>query len=334
MADTKIRAALLHLGSNMWGKKGRVNKSKKDVEDFIYRDKMFCQKHVWEKVTEILPKLQFNTLFIDIGEGVRLDSHPELAIEGSWTKDELRKDLERLRALGLNPVPKFNFSPGHSAWMGDWAYRIGTPEFDVFCKDIIEETIELFDTPEFFHIGLEEEDYNAQKNNYIAVVRTPYKKTEDTKYLLKIIIDKGVRPVIWMDEDTLENFGGVEDFEKNMPKEVLLATWNYSMVRDFDNIEDCCPYAKSLHKFASLGYDIMPTTSTWCWHLNSKEVMTFCKKHVNLDNIAGFMTASWMLTCENKFLQLVNDAYTFYTAYRDVFGTLPETDMKPWDLLK
>lgn len=333
MADTKIRAALLHLGSNMWRKKGFESSSKKDVEDFIYRDSMYCQKHVWEKVTGILSKLEFNTLFIDIGEGVLFDSHPEIAIPGAWTKAELSKEIARLRSIGLDPCPKFNFSPGHSAWMGDWAYRIGTPEFYEFCKDIIEETIDIFGKPTFFHIGMEEEDYNAQKNNYIAVVRCPRKKTEDTKYLMDIIIRRGVRPVIWMDIDTLNNFGGPEYFADNMPRETLLMPWGYGIIRDVENLEDACDHAKHMMEIAKLGYDMVPTTSTWCWHLNSKETMIFCKKHLPDEVIAGYMTASWMLTRENKFFQLVNDAYTFYTAYRDVYGTLPETDRMPWDII-
>lgn len=32
------------------------------------------------------------------------------------------------------------------------------------------------------------------------------------------------------------------------------------------------------------------------------------------------MTASWMLTIEKKYYALLNDAYTFYHARRDVFG--------------
>ncbi|MBQ8893710.1 MAG: hypothetical protein IJ043_04800 [Clostridia bacterium] len=327
----KIRAVLLHLGSNMWRKKGYQSPAKKDVEDFIYRDEMFCQKEVWTRITSLLPKMGFNTLVIDLGEGVRLDSHPELAVPGSWSKQEMQEELARLRRLGLNPIPKFNFSPGHSAWMGDWAYRIGTPEFDGFCKDLIEETIDLFDTPDFFHIGLEEEDYHSQKNNYIAVVRCPEKKTRDTKYLFDIIMNRGVRPAIWMDLQTLENFGGPENIRDNMPQEVLFFTWNYDIHRDMPTLEQADDYIRLIHQLAALDYDVVPTTSTWCWHLNTKEVMTACKKFVPAERIAGFMTASWMLTRENKFFQLLNDAYTFHTAYRDVFG-LENADFKPWEL--
>ncbi len=326
MSDNKIRAALLHLGSNMWRKKGFDGPPVKDVEDFVYREEMFCQKEVWIRVTNILAKLEFNTVVIDIGEGVRLDSHPEIATKGAWSKDELREELARLRSIGLDPIPKFNFSPGHSAWMGDWAYRIGTPEFDVFCKDIVEETIELFDKPTFFHIGQEEEKPTVQ-NNYISIARCKKKKAQDIRFLFDIIMKHGIRPAAWMDPDVFETLDG------DVPHEVLFFTWNYGIHRDVETLEETSDYIKLIHKYASLGYDVIPTTSSWSWHLNSKEVIKACHKHVPDERIAGYMTASWRLTRENKFFSLIDDAYTFYTAYRDVYGTLPETDRKPWELL-
>ena len=326
MSDNKIRAFFIQLGSNIDRKKGFDGPPVKDEEDCIFREEMYCQKEVWTRVTSLLPKLGFNTLVIDLAEGVRLDSHPEIATKGAWTKDELREELARLRSIGLDPIPKFNFSPGHSAWMGDWAYRFGTPEFDVFCREIVEETIELFDTPPFFHIG-EEEESAAVQHNTIAITRCPKKKAEDVRFLFDVIMNKGVRPAAWMDPDVFEALEG------DVPKEVLFFTWNYDAHRDVDTLAEAKPYIQMIHRYATLGYDVVPTVSTWSWHLNAKEVMKACKKHVPEERIAGYMTASWMLTRENKFFSLVNDAYTFYAAYRDVFGTLPVTDCKPWELI-
>ena len=325
MTDKKIRAALLQLGSNIGRKKGYDGPPVKDEEDCIYREEMYCQKEVWTRVTNVLAKLAFNTVIIDIAEGVRLDSHPEIATKGAWSKEELREEIFRLRALGLDPIPKFNFSPAHSAWMGDWAYRFGTPEFDVFCKDIIEETIDLFDTPTFFHIG-EEEESAALQHNYISITRCPKKKAEDVRFLFDVILKKGVRPAIWMDPDVFEALEG------DVPREVLFFTWNYGMQREVEMLEQTSDYMKMIHRYATLGYDVVPTVSTWSWHLNAKEIMKACKKHVPQERIAGYTTASWMLLRENKYFALVNDAYTFYAAYRDVFGTLPDTDKKPWEL--
>ena len=315
-----IRAYLIHLGSNMWKKKDCVPTHIRHEEDAgaTYHRTMACQKDVWKKVTDFLPSCGINTLVIDMGEGVRLDSHPELAIPGSWSKEEFREELARLRAIGLTPIPKFNFSCGHNAWMQDYAYMVGTKTYYDVCRDVIEETIELFDTPAYFHLGLEEEDYGSQKTNYIAVVRTPAKKTEDALYLFDICRAHGVRPWIWAD---FESFGGPEEFAKKVGKDVLISTWYYGMIRDGTPREALHSAVKMINTAADLGYDVIPTSSTWSWHLNSKDTMMYCRDHADMSRIAGFMTASWLLTIEKKYYALLNDAYTFYHAYNDIFGS-------------
>ena len=130
MANKKMWAFMIQLGNNMWDKKDRQRDYNKDEEDSIYRDFLYTDKAIWDEITAFLPTCGINTLLIDIGEGVRLDSHPELAVEGSWTKEEFRKELQRLRSLGLTPIPKYNFSCGHSAWLQEYAYMVGTETYD------------------------------------------------------------------------------------------------------------------------------------------------------------------------------------------------------------
>jgi len=313
----RIWAFLIHLGSNMWSKKERVQPFVRHEEDFTYKDKMFCQKEIFRKVTEFLPSCGINTLVIDIGEGVRLNSHPEIATEGAWSREELREELARLRSIGLTPIPKFNFSCAHSAWMQDYAYMVGTKTYDNFCRDVIEETIELFDVPPYFHLGLEEEDYESQKTNHIAIVRTPHKKMQDALRLFDICLSHGVRPWIWAD---FESFGGPEAFAERVPREVMLSTWYYGMLRDGTPSEKLPRAVQMIDIGTSLGYDVIPTSSTWSWHLNSKDTMMYCRDRIPPEHIKGFMTASWMLTIEKKYYALLNDAYTFYHARRDIFG--------------
>lgn len=315
--DQKIWAYLIHLGSNMWTKKEKTLTGIRHEEDFTYKDRMFCQKDVWRDVTEFLPTCGINTLVIDIGEGLRLDSHPEIAIEGAWTKEEMQKELIRLRELGLTPIPKFNFSCGHDAWMGEYAYMVGTKKYYDFCRDIIEETIELFDIPPFFHLGLEEEDYEAQEKNYIAVVRTPPKKTEDALFLFDICLSKGVRPWIWAD---FQSYGGVKIFAERIPKDAMVSTWAYGMIRDGYSMEQYGEDVRMMKQVEELGYELIPACSTWSWHLNAKDTMLFCKKQISESCLAGFMMAPWMLTIEKKYYAHLNAAYTFYHARNDIFG--------------
>ena len=76
----------------------------------------------------------------------RLDITPPLgvAIPGAWSKDKLKAELDRLRGIGLTPLPKLNFSACHDIWMKDYSRMLSTKPYYEFCKDIITEVAELF----------------------------------------------------------------------------------------------------------------------------------------------------------------------------------------------
>lgn len=319
MENKKIWAFMIQLGNNMWDKKGRQYDCIKDEEESIYRDFLYTDKAIWDEITAFLPSCGFNTLLIDIGEAIRLDSHPELAVEGSWTKEEMRAELARLRSLGLTPIPKYNFSCGHSAWLQDYAYMVGTQKYYDVCRDIIEEVIELFDTPPFFHLGLEEEDFANQRSQPVAVIRSPSKKIRDAHFLFDICRSHGVRPWIWCNYTCVEGYGGEEAFREAIDKDVLISNWYYGNVPS-----DPVAYSqnKSLYLYQKLGewgYDQVPTSSTYGYHLSTKLTMKFFKSAVNMNTTMGFMTCPWLATMPKYKYMLLNDAFVFGKAKEAVF---------------
>ena len=323
MENNKIWAFMIQLGNNMWDKKGRQYDCIKDDEESIYRDFLYTDKSIWDEITAFLPTCGINTLLIDIGEAIRLDSHPELAVEGSWTKEEMRTELARLRSLGLTPIPKYNFSCGHSAWLQDYAYMVGTQKYYDVCKDIIEEVIELFDTPPFFHLGLEEEDYTNQRSQPVAVIRSPSKKIRDAHFLFDICRSHGVRPWIWCNYACVEGYGGEEAFREAIDKDVLISNWYYGTVPS-----DPVAYSqnKSLYLYQKLGewgYDQVPTSSTYGYHLSTKLTMKFFKSAVNMDTTMGFMTCPWLATMPKYKYMLLNDGFVFGKAKESVFPEEP-----------
>ena len=127
--------------------------------DTIHRETQTLRLQ-WDKYDELmkaLPSYGFNSVLIDLGNSVKYETHPEISQKEALTKDELKKKLDELRALGLTPIPKLNFSCGHNPWMRKYKYMVGTDEYYQFCDDLIDEVTELFDYPEYFHLGLDEE---------------------------------------------------------------------------------------------------------------------------------------------------------------------------------
>ena len=63
--------------------------------------------------TQRMQKVRMNMVVIDLGEAIQYQSHPELAVKGTRPVEKFRKELARLRAMGLEPIPKLNFSTTH-----------------------------------------------------------------------------------------------------------------------------------------------------------------------------------------------------------------------------
>ena len=83
-----IWALLLHLGYRMWGDE------KKDAK---LPDRLFCDDATWRRVIDRMAEVGMNTVVVDVGEGIVLPSHPELAVKGSWTPEKMVK--EKILAL-------------------------------------------------------------------------------------------------------------------------------------------------------------------------------------------------------------------------------------------
>ena len=312
-----IKAALLHLSNNMWQKKGAVNYGHKHFADFGWSDTLKCDKKTWTDITNYMVQSGFNTIVIDLGDGVIFDSHPEIAIDGAWTKTELKAELERLRKIGLTPIPKFNFSNGHSAWLHDYAYTVGTDIYDKVCCDLINEVIDLFDTPEFFHLGMEEEDYGSQAGQPVAIIRSPENKTRDCLMMCNVCREKGVRPWIWIDDYTIEAFGGYDEFSKNFDKDLLISTFYYGSIYVDDYNHKAIQF---MQKISDMGYEQIPTGSTWSWHLNMKNIIRAGKYKLENPKISGYMMASWMLTIPEKYYAHLDSFDNFKYAFEDIYG--------------
>jgi hypothetical protein len=183
----------------------------------------------------------------------------------------------------------------------------------------VEEVITLFDTPEFFHLGLEEEDYANQRSQPVAVIRNPAKKIQDATALFDICRSHGVRPWIWCNYVCIDGYGGEEAFRAAIPKDVLISNWFYGFVPS-----DPTTYGENQSlalytKLGQWGYEQMPTSSTYGSHLSSKMTMKYFRDYVDPNSPAGFMTAPWYATMPKHKYALLNDAFKFGKAKEAVF---------------
>jgi len=271
----QIKGYLIHLGSSMWAER---------------YEQMQCEDAEWRLLTDRIAASGCNLLLIDLGEGVRYESHPEIAAKDAWSVEKLRAELKRLRGLGLEPIPKLNFSTAHDAWLGDYERQVSTPEYYRVCEDLIRETARLFDTPRFFHFGFDEEDLWCQTGFEYTTIRNGELWWHDLEWLVKTIEKAGMRPWMWSDFIWEHR----DEFLKRMPRSVLQSNWYYDDL--FDSRAFRWPRVMNYLDLDRAGFDQVPTCSNFVCDANVKGTVDFCRKNLTPDRVLGFLQTPWRRT--------------------------------------
>ncbi|HBL74196.1 MAG: Tat pathway signal protein [Bacteroidetes bacterium GWF2_42_66] len=310
--NTKIWGCLLHLSFNMW-------------EDYIsphrpfrgFRPYLELSEPLWNDAINKMAKEEMNMVVIDLGDAVRYESHPEIAVNHAWSTDRLKTELDRIRSLGMEPIPKLNFSAGHDTWMGEYSRMVSTEEYYKFCTDIIKEVCTLFDTPRFFHLGMDEESMGHQSYQSHVIIRKNEAWWKDFIFLVGEVDKNNSRAWIWPDYML---WNEADQFFKKMPKSVVQSNWYYGENFDLGQMnENEQKYVKSYIDLEIHGYDQIPTGS---YHADNEKSISntvqFCKKHINDSRLLGFLQSFWKPTIEEhrerilKGIELMGDAKQWF----------------------
>ena len=312
--------ALLHLGANMWDdfEAGPDDWAKSEAEEAArpnpygpsgkrrsrYHSYLRCSDDLWRRAVDHMAETKMNLVFIDLGEGLAYPSHPELAVPGTWSVEKMQKELARIRSLGLEPVPKLNFSTCHDAWLKEYHRMVSTRKYYEVVADVIRDTCEVFGHPRLFHIGYDEEMPIAQMNNFLSVCRQGDLWWHDLFYTVGQVEKHGARAVMWADAI----WTGRAEYLKRMSKGVLQSNWYYRS--DFSEkklkwnyeFEKKGGWGETVHGAAAFmaleeaGFDQLPCTSNWAEDGSADAVVKYCKEHIDPSRLKGFYTAPWART--------------------------------------
>lgn len=286
--NNKIWGCLLHLSFNMW-------------EEYIsphrpfrgFRPDLELSQSLWDDAIDAMAKEGMNMVVIDLGDAVKYDSHPEIAINNAWSTSRLREEIKRIRSLGMEAIPKLNFSAGHDAWLGEYSKMVSTEEYYTVCSDLIREVCDLFDTPRFFHLGMDEESAGHQSYYNYVVVRKNDVWWGDFYFLVGEVEKNGSRAWIWPDYML---WNEPEQFFKKMPKSVVQSNWYYG---EKLNPED--KYVKEYIDLEKLEYDQIPTGSYHDYNTGSiGSTVEFSKKYIDDSRLLGFLQTFWRPTIEEN----------------------------------
>jgi hypothetical protein len=287
-----IWANLLHLSYNMWCDRPQESNDPHIIA-ITQQPYLRCDDKLWEDLTQRMSDAGMNMIVIDLGDGVRYESHPEIAVKGAWSVERLRQELAQLRKLGLEPIPKLNFSTAHDAWLGVYSRQVSSPPYYKACEELIDEVIRLFDKPRFFHLGYDEETAGHQSQYAYMIVRQHELWWHDFDFFVKQVEKRGARPWIWSDYI----WKHAKDFLKQMPKSVLQSNWYYDV--DFKEGSDLFKsYVQWFGKLDRSGYDQIPAGSNWVSPKSFGMLVEYCQKTIAPSHLKGFLQTPWHPTLE------------------------------------
>ncbi len=301
----EMRGMFLQLGNNMWSDvpvKDWALTKKEDLAEVSSLDVLRFDEEVWRRLTDRMVQKGFNAVVMDLGEGCIYPSHPELAVKGSWSAERLQKELARLRGIGIEPIPKLNFSTCHDTWLKEYGRMVSTPEYYRVCADVIRDVCEIFDKPRLLHLGYDEENFGNQRKYAYAVVRQGELWWHDFLFFVKTVEKLGMRPWIWSDKI----WHGKDEFLSRMPKSVMQSNWYYRQWFDFETIpKERRVHLESFLTLEKAGFDQIPCGSNWACDENIAGLVRFCRKNIAPERLKGFLMTTWGPTLPNHEAKLL-----------------------------
>jgi len=275
--------------------------------DLTYSPRLRWDDKLWDDLTKQIVAAGGNQVVFSLGDGIRYDSHPEIAVEGAWTPAEMRAEKRRLADLGITLVPKLNFSTGHDLWLGEYHRMVSTPAYYRVCADLIAEVIEIFDHPPLFHLGYDEETWYHQTWYEYVVLRQHDLWWSDFLWFVEQVESRGSRPWIWSDYI----WDHTDRFLERMPKSVVQSNWYYG--QNFDTEVDRRKAAEKdldltlapgtgrtkttpFHAYFDIesgGYDQFPAGCIDVCDSNFPDTIPFVQKHLPSNRVLGFMQTTW-----------------------------------------
>ena len=301
-----IWADLVHLGVNMWidHDVGSPDDQHATLQQKGPPEILQCDESQWLEITARMQIRGLNMLVIDLAEGLVFPSHPELAVKGAWSADKMKDEVLRLKGMGIEAIPKINFSTSHDAWMGPYQRMVSTAAYYDFCDQIIRDAAEIFGTPRFFHIGFDEESALCQSRYDYCVVRQGELWWHDFLRTVKRVEGLGMRPWMWSDVEWYDH----DRFVKRCPRSVLQSNWYYSKTFDKKTLSEAkknqvvqkevlqmyeLDQVECYERLEKAGFDQIPCGGNWREDVNLSETVKFCSANIAPERLKGFLVAPW-----------------------------------------
>jgi len=183
-------------------------------------------------IVDAMGDVGMNTLVVDVADGVKYRSHPELRRHYSVPLRDLGRLADAAHRRDIDVVPKLNFAKSgrnlHDTWMHPYSdarrWTQGLDRYYAVAADCIAELVDAMHPTRFFHVGMDE-DHHRSHAQYVDAVRT----------LRKIVKRHRLRTVVWNDSCHFRrtmlaqvHADKCRDAEDHLPRDVVHVLWDYA----------------------------------------------------------------------------------------------------------
>ena len=237
-----------------------------DAPELAFRGIHLCwfpETPVWEieRQIRLAAYYKFNYAVIESWGVLQFESHPEFCWdEYAVPKDEFRRLIKLGKSLGIRLVPQLNLF-GHASCSrcgtgkhvllerhpeyeplfepAGWTWCVSNPATRQYLTDLVEELLDLYDAPPFFHIGCDEaytpESCSLCMHDYLN------KLAGHITYFHDLIAGHGARAMMWHDMLVCRDdprwhklytacgslASGHDKLAGMLPKSMILCDWQY-----------------------------------------------------------------------------------------------------------
>ena len=276
--------------------------TRENVHGIRYFPTLNTTKETFREITQKARDFGFRSVLIEIADGLKYKSHPEIAVEGAWEVEELQEELRRLRDIGLTPYPKLNFSTAHDAWLGVYSRMVSTKTYYKVTREIIHEVIDLFEKPEFFHLGYDDENWESQIRYDYACYRQFDLYWNDYRFFIDTVKEKGVRPCVYADSYAIDK----EKFLAHTPKDVIICPNYYNAFYEDASIKIprsngfLMKKLETYKELPALGYEILPSCTAYYKAFNIMHTIKYTHSQVDPDAVKAILVETLQPVIQRK----------------------------------
>ena len=310
---------------------------------------------VWNNIVDKCKECGYDTILLDVCNGIKFKSHPEIADPHGWSPEEVTAEVHRLREMGIKLYPKLNFSAAHDWWLGDYRYNRSTPEYYKICKELIEEICEIFEGPEYFHLGLDEEFPDMENKSLYRKGDALFK---DYRFLMDCVKECGAKYMMfsstcmhnldlwskYIPEDMTFTIGQYYEFEESkwtkisdQPLDVQEYYWNggFEARRLYDEYKakygdtrieyveqepTCFMFMDFIERAVKRGHKVFIQSSNFYIDTNDRSAVEYYHGKDYNTNLPGHLALPWVPTNKENEGRILRELENLANAVKEFYG--------------